>query len=211
MLYLLNMKLIIFCSLILISFKTFSKSDPVLNKAPSLKKVIHKYVSNKGVRMNFQRTLELKLLKKTKKTRGKITLSKSSISLQLEDTLKTRIVFSGDNLWYITSPAGQKKKIVKINLKEKDQDKNFLSLLFNSESLFQKFRFISSRQKGRTWILNFEASQPSVEISSFSVKIDGKLLLKAWLRWREFGDKEEYTFSNIQFNQEIPSNFFHIN
>ena len=173
------------------------------------KKIIQKYVQSTGVKMNFEKKTFLKLLNKIKISKGEILISKGSIVLKVEDYLKTRILSDRNHLWYITSPPRERKQIVKINLKNvADKDKAFLSFLFYPELFFQVFQFVSSRPKGRTWILDFKPVNDDSDIQSFSVKVDGKLILKAWLKWKSLGNEEEYTFSNIRFNQKIlPENF----
>lgn len=174
---------------------------------PDLKKIVHKYMQNKGVRMNFKKTTYLKLLKKTKKSAGEVLMSKGSFVLKVADSLNTQILFDGNHLWYIISPPDAKKQIEQINLNTAEQNKHLLSILFSSDLFFQNFRFISSRSKGRTWILDFEPVKSS-DIKSFSVKVDGGLILKVWLEWKVSENKEEYTFSNIRFNQNIsPARF----
>lgn len=159
--------------------------------------------------MNFEKKTYLKLLKKTKVSKGEILMSKGSIALKMEDNLKTSIVSDRNYLWYMTSPPGEQKQTVKIDLRKvTGKNKMFLSLLFSPELLFQQFRFFSSRPKGRTWILDFKPVENDSEIQSFSVKVDGRLILKAWIKWKNLGNEEEYTFSNIRFNQKMaPENF----
>ena len=167
-----------------------------------LKKAIHKYTQNKGVKMGFKKKTYLKLLKKTKKSTGEILISKGHFVLKVRDHLNTQILFDGKALWHISFPAGAKKQVEKVSF-SKNQKKYSLSLLFSPDLLFQHFRFISSRPKGRTWILHFKPVQKSAEISSFSVKMDGNLILGVWLKWKNSENEEEYTFSNIRFNQDI--------
>ena len=181
------------------------------SSAEDLKKIIQKYIQNSGVKMNFKKNTHLKILKKIKKSQGQIFMSKGSIALKVKDSLNTRIVSDKKYLWYITAPHGKKKQTVKIDLKNvAGGEKVFLSFLFSSKLLFQKFRFISSRPKGRTWILDFKPIEDSSEIHSFSVKIDGNLILKAWLKWKNLGNEEEYTFSDIRFNQKVLADHFQI-
>lgn len=161
--------------------------------------------------MDFEKKTYLKLLKKTKVSKGEILMSKGSLALKMEDNLKTRIISDRNYLWYITSPPGEQEQTVKIDLGEMaGKNKVFLSLLFSPELLFQQFHFVSSRPKGRTWILDFKPVKTDSEIQSFSVKVDGRLILKAWIKWKNLGNEEEYTFSNIRFNQKISSENFQI-
>ena len=186
---------------------------PVCEAASSVnfKQIIQRYVQNSGVKMNFKKSTYLKLLKKTKVSKGEILMSRGSIALKVEDNLKTRIISDRNYLWYITSPSGEQKQTVKIDLKNiAGKNKAFLSLLFSPELLFQEFHFVSSRPKGRTWILDFKPVKNDSEIQSFSVKVDGRLILKAWLKWKNLGNEEEYTFFNIRFNQKITSENFRI-
>ncbi len=157
--------------------------------------------------MHFDKETSLKLLKKTKLSKGFIFLSGARLSLEVKDSLNTRILFDGKSLWYIVMPPGGKKQVMKINEKEHGWNKALLSLLFRPDVFFQKFRFVSSRPKGRTWLLDFEPKEGS-EIKTFSLKVDGKRLLKLWILWRLTGNKEVYTFSNIRFNQQIPARRF---
>ena len=172
--------------------------------------LVQRYAENSGVKMHFKKRTYLKLLDKTKISFGEIFLSKGAFNLKVKDALKTQFVFDGKHLWYITSPREEQKQIVKLDTKTSHKSKLLFSFLFRPDLLFQNFRFISSRQKGRTWILSFEPVNIKSEIQSFSVKVDGKRILQVWIKWKNLGNEEEYTFSNIQFNQNIPSRFFHI-
>ena len=172
--------------------------------------LVQRYAENSGVKMHFKKRTYLKLLGKTKISFGEIFLSKGAFNLKVKDALKTQFVFDGKHLWYITSPREEQKQIVKLDTKTSHKNKLLFSFLFRPDLLFQNFHFISSRQKGRTWILSFEPINIKSEIQSFSVKVDGKRILQVWIKWKNLGNEEEYIFSNIQFNQNIPSRFFHI-
>ncbi len=160
--------------------------------------------------MNFEKKVYLKLLKKTKFSSGEFFLSKGRIVLKVKDALNTRILFDKNQLWYITSPPKEKEQIVRRDIKNSDQNKLLLSFLFRPDFLFQEFRFVSARSKGRTWILDFEPVRKGSEIKSFSVKVDGKLILKIGIKWDSLGNEEEYTFSDIRFNQNIPARYFQV-
>ena len=192
---------------VLLSSVFLFSADGVSISSPDFKKIVHKYTQNKGVRMNFEKQIYLKLLQKTKKSKGEILMSKGSFVLKVADLLNTRILFDGNHLWYIVSPSGAKEQIEQINLNTAEQNKHLLSFLFSSDMFFQKFRFVSSRSKGRTWVLDFEPVKSS-DIKSFSVKVDGGLILKIWLEWKNSENTEEYTFSNIRFNQNISTRQF---
>lgn len=186
------------------SFGAFSSVD--------FRKVIQKYVQNSGVKMNFEKKTYLHLLKKTKVSRGEILISKGSIVLKIEDSLKTRVLSDRNHLWYITSPLGEQKQIVKVDLKDvASKNKVFLSFLFYPDLFFQNFHFVSTRRKGRTWVLEFKPVSSDSDIKSFAVKVDGRLILKAWLKWKSLGNKAEYTFFHIRFNQEISPDNFQVN
>ena len=141
---------------------------------------------------------------------GEIFLSKGRILLEVNDHLNTRILFDGNGLWYIRSPKKKEKQIVKMNLETAYGNKVFISFLFEPNLFFQSFRFVSSRFKGRSQILNFETIDADSEIQSFSAKVEGKLILTAWLKWKNLGNEEEYSFSNIRFNQDIPDHYFRV-
>ena len=175
------------------------------------RQIVRNYAQNSGVKMNFQKETYLKLLQKTKTSTGHIMLSKGSMLLNFSDALKTRILFDRNYLWYMTAAEGEKRKIIKIDLKTSSKGKTLLSFLFYPDLLFKEFRFVSSRTKGRTWILNFEPADSGSEIESFSIKVDGKLILKTWFKWKNPANEEIYTFSNIRFNQTISKKNFQIN
>ena len=137
------------------------------------KEIVQKYAQNSGVKMNFNKKTSLTLLGKTKKIyRELFFYPKGTFILKGKDTLKTKLVFDGKELWHTTHPPGEKKQ----NYKSRSQiyPKKSLSFLFQPDLFFQKFKFISSHQKGRTWILNFQPLDPEWEIKSFWVKIEGK-------------------------------------
>lgn len=160
--------------------------------------------------MHFKKKTYLKLLKKTKKSTGEILISKGAFVLQVKDHLNTQILFDRKNLWHIVSPVGEKKQISQIHLKQAEQNRQMLSILFLPETLFQTFRFVSSRVKGRTWILNFRPIDKHSEVKNLSIKVDGNLILKALLKWKNSGNEEEYVFSNIRFNQSFSNQLFQI-
>ncbi|MCY4322042.1 MAG: outer membrane lipoprotein carrier protein LolA [Bdellovibrionaceae bacterium] len=189
-----------------ILFSGFSFSLSFLD----FKNLIQGYAKNSGVRMDFEKKTYLKLLHKTKTSKGEIFLSKGSILLKIEDPLKTKIIFDGKHLWYITSPAGEKKQVLEWDIQTSLKNKSLLSFLFHPHLLFQNFRVVHSRPKGRTWIFQFEPIHNNSEIQSFSVKVDGKRILTAWIKWKNLGNEEKYTFSNIQFNQKIPLKYFQV-
>ena len=193
-----------FFSVGLFSISAFSLSSP------DFKSLVQGYAENSGVKMRFEKKTYLKLLHKTKISKGEVFLSKGSILLKMADPLKTKIIFNGKHLWYITSPSGEKKQVLKWDAKTSSKTKVPLSFLFRPDSLFHNIRFVLSRPKGRTWILNFEPLHNSSEIQSFSVKVDGKIILAAEIKWKNLGNEEEYTFSNIQFNQNIPLEYFQV-
>ena len=173
----------------------------------NFKNIIQRYKLSSGVTMNFDKETTLALLKKTKLSKGFVFLSGAKVALEVKDSLNTRILFDGKSLWYTAFPPGGKKQVMKISDKEKGWNKALLSLLFRPEVFFQEFRFVSSRPKGRTWLLDFEP-KTSAEIKTFSLKVDGTRLLKLWILWRSTGNKEVYTFSNIRFNQKISARRF---
>ena len=173
-------------------------------------KILQKYSQNSGVKMSFKKETNLELLKKKKVSEGEIFLSKGRVLLKIKDHLNTQILFDGNHLWYIRLPIEEKKQIVKVNLKTKGKNNMLISFLFKSDLFFQNFRFISSRFKGRSRILSFEPKNPDSEIQFFSVKVEGKLILAAWLRWKNLGNEEKYRFFNIRFNQNIPISYFQI-
>ena len=176
--------------------------------SPDFKKILKRYSQNSGVKMLFKKKTILKLLNKQKISHGKIFLSSGQILLAVKDHFNTRILFDGNDLWYIRSPKNQ--EIVKIKLEETKEEKKPISFLFNPDLFFQKFRFISSRFKGRSQILNFEPIDAHSEIQRFSAKVEGKLILMIWLKWKDLGNEEEYSFSHIQFNQDIPAHYFQV-
>ncbi|MDE0119420.1 MAG: outer membrane lipoprotein carrier protein LolA [Bdellovibrionales bacterium] len=178
---------------------------------PDFKSLIQGYVKNSGVKMRFEKKTYLKLLHKTKTTEGEVFLSKGSVLLKMADPLKTKIIFNGKRLWYITSPLGEKRQILEWDAQTSPKSRGLLSFLFRPDLLFQNFRLVLSRPKGRTWILSFEPVHNHSEVQSFSVKVDGTRILTAWIKWKNLGNEEKYTFSNIQFNQNIPLEYFQVN
>lgn len=160
--------------------------------------------------MSFEKETHLKLLKKKKVSKGHIYLSKNQILLKIQDHLKTRILFDGSHLWYVQTPPKKKPEIIKVDLTVNSKSNAFISFLFKSDFFFQHFRFNSSQVKGRSRILHFEPLLEDSDMESFSVKVEGKLILMAWLKWRNLGNEEKYTFSNIQFNQKFPAHLFQI-
>ena len=160
--------------------------------------------------MSFEKETALALLKKVRLSRGRVFLSGRRIALEIEDSLNTRIVFDGKSLWYIVSPPGEKKQMVRMKEGADSQNRALLSILFRPDVFFQQFRFLSSRPKGRTWILDFAPANSESEIKSFSVKTDGKRILKLWTLWSSTGNKETYTFSNIRFHQSISPRRFQV-
>ena len=174
------------------------------------KKVIYKYTQNSGVRMKFEKNTYLKLLKKTRKSQGEIFLSGNSMLLKVEDALNTQILFDRNNLWYITEPKGGKRQVLKMDFRKKENSNTMLSFLFDPHSFFKEFQFISSQSKGRALILKFEPVDKNSQTQSLSVKVEGTLILQAWLKWKNLGNIEEYTFSNIRFNQKFSPNLFKI-
>lgn len=185
---------------------------PLYGTASSVdfKKIVHKYTQNSGVRMKFEKKTYLKLLKKIKKSKGEILLSGTSMLLKVEDTLNTQILFDRNNLWYITEPVGRKRQVLKMDLSKKGKNNTMLSFLFNPESFFKEFQFISSQPKGRAVILEFEPIDKNSETQSLSVKIERTLILQAWLKWKNLGNIEEYTFSDIRFNQNFSPDLFKV-
>ena len=174
------------------------------------KKVIHKYTQNSGVWMKFEKKTYLKLLKKTKKSKGEIFLSGNSMLLKVEDALNTQILFDRNHLWYITEPKGSKKQVLKMNFTEKGNNNTMLSFLFNPNSFFKEFQFISSQPKGRAMVLEFEPIDKNSKTQSLSLKVEGTLILQAWLKWKNLGNIEEYTFSDIRFNQNFSPDLFKV-
>ena len=174
------------------------------------KKVVHRYTQNSGVRMKFEKKTYLKLLKKTKKSKGEIFLSGNSMLLKVEDALNTQILFDRNNLWYITEPKGSKKQVLKMDFSNKENNNTMLSFLFDPDSFFKEFQFISSQSKGRALILEFEPVDKNSQTQSLSVKVEGTLILQAWLKWKNLGNIEEYTFSDIRFNQKFSPNLFKV-
>ena len=187
----------------------FSSPLPAFSSV-GVKKIMERYTKNSGVKMKFKKNTYLNLLKKTKTSSGKIFLSNGSVFLKVEDVLNTRILFDGTRLWYITSPEGEGKQIIPVKLNKAQGNKPLLSALFHYDLFFRSFSFIGSRLKGRTQIWNFKPKRDDSDIHSFSVKVEGNLVLKIWLQWKNTGNKEEYTFFNIRFNQNIPPKYFKV-
>ena len=185
---------------------------PLCGSAASLdfQKVIRKYTQNSGVKMKFEKRTHLKLLKKTKKSTGEIFLSGNSMLLKVKDALNTQILFNKNNLWYITQPKGRKKQVLKVDLHKEGKSNTMLSFLFNPDSFFKEFQFVSSQPKGRALILEFKPVKKGSKTQSLSVKVEGALILQAWLEWKNLGDIEEYIFSDIRFNQRLSPNLFQV-
>ena len=171
------------------------------------KKVLQKYAGNSGVRMNFTKITRVSLLNKIKKSKGEIVLSRGAFVLRLSDQFRTRILFDKKDLWYITAPPGEKPQKERISTGFKTP----LSVLFQPEKLFAQFQFVSSRPKGRTWVLDFVPAEGGpADIRSFSVKVDKDRILTVWIKWKNPDNEEEYRFSHIRFHQEITPSVFAI-
>ena len=185
---------------------------PLFNAFASidLKNIMQRYAQSSGVKMDFKKNTHLKLLKKTKMSKGQIFIKKGSLFLTVEDALHTKILFDGKDIWYITSSEGEQRQAVRIALTKASKNKMLLSFLFHPDWLFQKFRFVSSHFKGRAQVVVLEPINKNSDIHSFSVKVEKELILKAWLKRKNPEDEEEYTFSNIRFNQKISPQVFQI-
>ena len=97
-----------------------------------------------------------------------------------------------------------------MNFTKKGNNNTMLSFLFNPNSFFKEFQFISSQPKGRAMILEFEPIDKNSKAQSLSVKVEGTLILQAWLKWKNLGNIEEYTFSDIRFNQNFSPDLFKV-
>jgi len=172
------------------------------------KSIIHKYSTNPGVKMDMVKETYLKLLNKKKVSRGEIFLKNGFILLRMEDTVNTQVIFDKKNLWQIQSPDGEKKQVTKINLDPSHQDTILLSVLFYPDLFFKTFIFFKDRSKGRSKILTFKPIDKASNIQSVSLKIEEDVILTLWLNWKNPENKETYIFSNIRFNQNIPSKYF---
>ena len=173
--------------------------------------IVQEYHNNSGIKMNFQKKVHLKLLKKNKTSKGTITLSKGRFILKIEDKRKSTIIFNGKNLLYITDPPDEEKRqVLQMDPKTGDPSSVFLSFLFTPKNFVKKVKLVSSLPKGRTWILKFEILNPESQIDFFSVKTDGVLILQAMIKRKNKLSTQEYIFSNIRRNQNIPPSAFQI-
>ena len=187
-----------------------TNTAPINEENRLFQKIIQKYKNSSGVTMNFKKNTHLKFLKKNRYSTGKIFLSQGLMKLDIEDSMNTRLIFDKNNLWYQTSTPEGKIKTAKIDLKKEIQNKAIISLLFNPDLFFQVFRFVSSRSKGRTTILEFLPIQKQQNISRLSIKIESDRILQLELEWEDLGTVEEYTFSDIRMNQKIPEKTFKV-
>ena len=214
------MKQPIFIFLILVFFKvsgTFALDKLKREATPHLKmkapiseelapahfrELLQKYQKSVGVKMAFNKKAYFPLLKKSKTSRGEIFLSGKKILLKLKDHLNTRILFDGQKWWHIITPPGETKRVSPI---QPDQN---ISVLFHPTAFFQNFRFVSQKIKGRAQILNFMPKSKSSPLQSLSVKVEQNRILKVEIKWQDSGNEEVFLFSNIRFNQIIPSSLF---
>lgn len=171
----------------------------------NLQNIIQKYKQSSGVIMDFKKNTYLDLLKKTKNSAGKIFIRKSFFLLKVEDTLKTKFLFDGKDLLYITKYT---KKPLKIILNKTTNNQIILSILFQSDLLLKQFKIVSSRVKGRAKIVLLKPLDINSDIDFFSVKTEKNKILKVWFNWKNPKNTEEYSFSNIQFNKNILPDVF---
>ena len=164
--------------------------------------ILQQYQQSSGVKMAFKKRAYFPLLRKTKTSSGEIFLSGKNILLSLEDHLKTHILFDGQKWRHLVTPPGEKQKVTVIQI-----DQN-ISVLFQPETFFQKFEFISQKIKGRTYILDFSPKNKKSPLSLLSVQVENNRILEVKMHWQDSGNEETFAFSNIQFNQKMAPSVF---
>ena len=173
-------------------------------------KIIHKYKTNSGVTMNFEKKTHLKFLQKIRTSNGKIFLSQGLMKLEIQDAMNTQLFFNKTQLWYQTVTPEKKIKTIKINIKTEDKNKAVISFLFNPDLFFQVFQFESASSKGRTTVFEFLPIQSTEHIRRLAIKIESDRILLVQVEWRELDTLEEYIFSDIRMNQKIPIKIFKV-
>ena len=193
---------------------SFGSISPSLAKRPDVpgKDDFERLIKIYGKResqMDFKKLSFMGLLNKTKKSKGKIFLSKGKIAINLEEEMKTKIIFDGKNLWYLTRTSLGEKRREKLDFK-KTHAQALISVLFNSPQFFKTFKFVSSKPKGRRFEFLFVPKQKSHDIEFLKIKVEKERILQAIIRWKSLKNREEYTFSNIQRKKAISSEHFNI-
>ena len=175
------------------------ESKIALNK---LKIVLKKY-HKQNIFMKVEKKLHLPFIKKVKKERGSLHLSRNKFRLQTQTSPKSLIIFDGNYLWYQS------------NLEENTVFKfqaNHLyfylfSKIFNSNQFFKTFKIIQTTKEDSVYVFHLHFIKEKKEIKKITLTI-GNYIQKLDIFWEDLNNYQSYRFYKPWFKKGISQSLF---
>ena len=177
-----------------------------------VKKILKKYNSNSGIKMDVKKKVHLELLDEEKESNGTLLFKKGQINLEIKKPEFSKIVMNEKTIWVVQKNSKDKTLVTVINNPSiTSKTKAPIAFLMSDIKVWENFKLVGKKVEGKKLQLAFEPKESAnmPDVVYLKLNLDkSNLKIKGISITDELENKTVYSFSNIEFSQKISKKKF---
>ncbi len=189
-----------------------AKNETANNEHYLLQTISKKYSQFKLVSMDVEKLVTLGVLKKQKKSSGKLHLGENSqIRFEIDKPQKSLNIINEKTAWMIEIPdtPAQKVRVIQATGSAHKKAQSILKIAFGKEDINKFFALESKKLDKDIANYSFINTDKSLEIKKLQIFIHLKnLQIEQISYWDNLNNQTDLFFSNIEFSNNLKNELF---
>jgi outer membrane lipoprotein carrier protein len=188
---------------------------PVTSAEESLlREVENQYRNAKTVKMEVSKTLTMNLLKKEKKSKGRILIKAGGkLRWDTDEPTKSLVLMDGKTIWLVDYPSDPDEKIsvLKARNPKKSQPHTVVAFLMGKGHISDDYLVDGKIEKGAagTKVITLKSKSPEPQVKNLKLHVaESNKAITAISFDDLLGNSTTLEFSGIAFNEEIDNKVF---